>query len=124
MDRTTNQVVGDAGELAAAHYLERTGYVLLDRNWRCHEVELRGELDIVARERNTIVFCEVKTRQTLEYGTPAEAVIGTKARRIRRLALAWLRRSELRPQELRFDVIGVWLHPSGSAHLDHIRAAF
>ena len=119
-----NQVVGAAGELAAARYLTRIGYVLLDRNWRYSDAWFRGELDIVARDGNIVVFCEVKTRKTLACGTPAEAVVPAKARRIRGLGLEWLRGSGLRPRQIRFDIIGVWLHRSGAAHLDHIRAAF
>jgi putative endonuclease len=75
----------------------------LDRNWRCRD----GELDIVARYDGTIVFSEVKTRSSNAYGSPAEAVGIAKQRRIRRLALQWLRDRDIRAAELRFDVVAV-----------------
>ena len=76
---------------------------MLDRNWRCRE----GELDIVARCGDTIVFSEVKTRSSNAYGSPAEAVGAAKQRRIRRLALLWLRDRGVHAAEIRFDVVSV-----------------
>ncbi|MDP9182000.1 MAG: YraN family protein, partial [Actinomycetota bacterium] len=81
-------------------------------------------LDIVAREGQSIVFVEVKTRSGLLYGEPAEAVTRTKARRIRVLATLWL--GEHRPPgtwDLRFDVVSV-LRASGSPEVLHLRGAF
>ncbi len=120
----SNQRVGAAGERVAARYLVRAGWSLLDCNWRHHATELRGELDIVARDGEVIVFCEVKTRRGQNFGHPAEAVVAAKASRIRSLGMAWLQQSGLRPEHVRFDVISVWLPRTGTAHLEHIRAAF
>jgi putative endonuclease len=92
-----------AGEdLAAAWYVER-GYEVLDRNWRCRE----GELDLVVRRGRTVVFCEVKARSSLAFGSPLEAVTPAKRRRIRLLAARWLERSAAGGGELRFDVAAV-----------------
>jgi putative endonuclease len=80
---------------------------VLDRNWRCRD----GELDLVARSRGTLVFCEVKTRSAAWFGEPAEAVSPTKQARIRRLAARWLQehrqRLGARPAVLRFDVVAI-----------------
>ncbi|MBW3644613.1 MAG: YraN family protein [Actinobacteria bacterium] len=97
------RALGSAGEdLAAAEY-ERRGYQVLARNWRCRE----GELDLVLRSGSTVVFCEVKARSTLAFGSPLEAVTAAKRRRIRLLATRWLQQSGVRAGELRFDVVGV-----------------
>jgi len=95
--------VGARGEaLAAAHYLA-SGYVILDRNWRCSE----GEIDLVCRLGATVVICEVKTRRSLSFGSPAEAVTAAKRRRLRRLAARWLREHRVRCATVRFDVATV-----------------
>jgi putative endonuclease len=74
------------------------------RNWRCRD----GELDVVARQGRAMVFCEVKTRTSTAFGTPAEAVTYTKRARIRRLAARWLDEwSGPRPRQIRFDVAAV-----------------
>jgi putative endonuclease len=108
-------------ELAAQHFVEG-GAVVLARNWRCRE----GELDLVVREADgTLVFCEVKTRSSVAFGEPAEAVGPVKARRLRVLACRWL--AESRPDstgDLRFDVVGILRGPGGRPELTHLRAAF
>ncbi|MHB8669756.1 MAG: YraN family protein [Acidimicrobiales bacterium] len=71
--------------MAAAWY-RRRGYEVLARNWRCRH----GELDLVLRRAEELVFCEVKTRSSEAFGLPAEAVTVAKRRRIRRLAAAWI----------------------------------
>ena len=75
----TRNELGFHGERIAAAYLSSSGLRLLDRNWRCRE----GELDIVARDGDALVFCEVKTRRGVGYGHPVEAVTHTKQRRLR-----------------------------------------
>jgi len=89
-------------DLAAAWYCDR-GYEVLARNWRV----AAGELDLVARRGDVVVFCEVKARANADYGTPAEAVGWAKQRRIRRLALDFLAAEGLRGVEVRFDVAAV-----------------
>lgn len=86
-----------------AAWYEAAGYEVLDRNWRCRE----GELDLVLRQGQTVVFCEVKTRSGLAFGSPLEAVTAAKQRRIRRLAVAWLAQAQARGVEVRFDVAAV-----------------
>ncbi|MXW42579.1 MAG: YraN family protein [Acidimicrobiia bacterium] len=98
------QALGRWGERRAERWYLRHGYTVLERNWRCG----RGELDVIVRRGATVVFCEVKTRSSLDYGMPAEAVGFDKQRRIRQLAAQWL---ELQPRlcswQTRFDVVEV-----------------
>jgi putative endonuclease len=97
------RAVGATGEdLAAAWYQER-GYEVLARNWRCRA----GELDLVVASARVVVFCEVKSRKTMAFGSPLEAVTAEKRQRIRHLAARWLEEAPFRPREIRFDVAGV-----------------
>lgn len=111
--------LGRRGEDLAAELLERSGYVVLERNYRCRA----GEIDIVAVDGGTLVFCEVKTRRTARWGEPSEAVHSAKQARYRRLALAWI--AERRPGsvEVRFDVVSVIVGARGP-QLTHFRDAF
>ena len=117
---STTIELGSLGESIAATYLTDAGLRLLDRNWRCRE----GELDIVAREGDALVFCEVKTRRGIGFGHPVEAVTAAKQRRLRTLAQRWLAGHDEHASELRFDVVGVLVRPSRPALVTHLRAAF
>ena len=116
----TTSDLGRHGELIAAAYLTDEGLQVLDRNWRCRE----GELDLVAREGDAIVFCEVKTRRGTGFGHPVEAVTPAKQRRLRTLAQRWLAAHDSHAPDLRFDVVGVLVRPSGPALVTHLPAAF
>jgi len=109
--------LGAYGEALAARHLTEQGMVLLDRNWRC-EV---GEIDLVLRDGRILVVCEVKTRSSLAFGAPLEAVTEQKAARLRRLAARWLADHEIRPDEVRIDLVGVLVPPSGPVEVDHVR---
>lgn len=89
---------------------------ILDRNWHCH----LGELDLVARAGNTVVFCEVKTRRGEGFGAPVEAVGVAKQLRLRRLAGAWLAAHDERADVVRIDVIGIVWPDGGRARLSHL----
>jgi putative endonuclease len=95
--------LGAQGEALAAMRYEAAGYEVLDRNWRCAE----GEIDLVCRSGTTLVICEVKTRRSAAFGSPAEAVTIAKRRRLRRLGARWLRAHDIHCQEVRFDVAAV-----------------
>lgn len=99
------QRLGVAGEDRAAAWYRSQGYVVLARNWRCRD----GELDLICAKGHQVVICEVKTRSSLAFGHPAEAVTATKQHRIRGLASRWLSEGDppFRPHEVRFDVAAV-----------------
>src|SRR5688500_18295253 len=109
------RLLGGSGEERAAAYLERQGLAVLDRGFSC----ALGELDIVAREGETIVFVEVKTRSSESFG-PAELAVGPrKQARMARAALLWLRARRLAGPPLRFDVVCLQ-----GGELRHVRDAF
>ena len=114
------QAVGAYGERRAVQHLIEAGLRVVARNWRC----ALGEVDIIAWDDDTLVFCEVKTRRTASFGTPAEAVVAAKVRRLRRLAVHWLETHDEHPPALRFDVIEVRAPRRGPARVDHIKGAF
>ena len=113
---THNQALGAYGELLAARFLSRQGLVLLDHNWRCRE----GEIDLVLRDGRTLVICEVKTRSSVDFGTPHEAIDRRKVDRMRRLAAAWLRAHRAHPDDIRLDLVAVIVPRTGAPEIEHI----
>ncbi len=111
--------VGRHGEDVVARALKDQGWEVLARNWRCP----LGEIDIVARDGGDAVVVEVKTRRSVAFGTPLEAVTRVKLARLRRLAAAWLAAQDRRFDGVRVDVVGVLLPPAGAAILTHVRGA-
>ncbi|WP_310529487.1 YraN family protein [Nocardioides sp.] len=112
-----NQALGAYGERLAARFLTRQGMVLLDHNWRCPQ----GEIDLVLRERRTLVICEVKTRTSHDFGTPHEAIDRRKVERLCRLAACWLRVHAARPDDIRLDLVAVLRTRSGEPQIEHVR---
>jgi putative endonuclease len=94
------RALGAHGESLAARWYGQRGYDVVARNWRCRH----GELDLVLGRPGLVVFCEVKARTTVAFGTGAEAVTATKQARLRRLAAEWLAVTEHGPVDIRFDV--------------------
>ena len=90
--------------------------VLLDHNWRCPD----GELDLILRDGDELVFCEVKTRRSVAYGSPLEAVTTTKFARLRRLASQWMAANDVRVFEVRFDVVGIVCPRGGAPMIEHV----
>jgi putative endonuclease len=113
----TKDLLGRHGEDLAAAFLAESGLQILDRNWRCPD----GEIDIIALEGRTLAICEVKTRSGVRFGTPLEAVTRPKARRLRRLAVLWVRAHGLAFDQIRIDVVGVLRAASGEFSIDHVR---
>lgn len=111
------RALGAFGEAYAARHLVDQGMVVLDRNWRC---EL-GEIDLVLRDGRVLVVCEVKTRRSTRYGDPLEGVTEQKAARLRRLAARWLAEHDVRPGEVRLDLVGILLPRRGVPTLEHVR---
>ncbi|GAA0457949.1 UPF0102 protein [Paractinoplanes deccanensis] len=117
---TQRRALGSYGERVAAQHLQDLGLELLTRNWRCAD----GELDLVLRDGDDIVICEVKTRRSGRFGSPAEAITPHKRRKLRHLAARWLDEARVGAREVRFDVIEVLPQPRGATQVVHIRAAF
>jgi putative endonuclease len=115
----TRPIIGRSGEDAAVQLLRNRGLTIVERNFRCRA----GEIDIVARAGQTVVFCEVKTRKTDRWGDPSEAVGYKKQARLRRLAAEWLRTHQVGRVEIRFDVVSVIVR-EGRTELRHIPDAF
>lgn len=113
--------VGQRGEDAAVDFLRKRGMQIVERNARSR----LGEIDIVARDRGTLVFVEVKCRRQTGGDPPQAAVTLGKQRRLGRLAAGYLRRHRLREVPCRFDVVAVTLDPRGRvARIRHLPHAF
>jgi putative endonuclease len=113
---TSRQRLGAYGEELAARHLSRQGLVVLDRNWRC----AIGEIDLVLRDGPTLVVCEVKTRSSTAFGTPHEAVTERKVARMRALAARWLQAHDVRPMDVRLDMVCVLRPRRGPVEIDHV----
>ncbi|MBB4933546.1 putative endonuclease [Lipingzhangella halophila] len=114
----SRNALGRHGEDLAAAYLERrAGMCVLARNWRC----AAGELDIVARAGGTLVVAEVKTRASLRFGSPFEAVTPRKRQRLRRLARLWARENGVGGARPRVDAVAVLAPPHGPCLVKHQR---
>ena len=112
--------LGFSGENLAAQFLRRHGYRILEQNYRCSA----GEIDIVAREGDTMCFVEVKTRRNLNYGSGFEAVSKAKQRKIIHAALLYMNQHRLEECPVRFDVVSILRGNDGSNHLELLRDAF
>lgn len=110
--------LGAWGEEKAAVYLKAQGYEILERNFSCRS----GELDLVAMDRGTVVFVEVKTRKTLTFGLPSESITETKKRHLRRTIYFYTLLKGLEERDMRVDVVELLLR-EGSAYIRHIKNA-
>ena len=111
--------LGKKGEELAISQLKALKYKILERNYKCP----LGEIDIIARDKNMLVFIEVKTRATRDFGAPAAAVDQRKQRQLSRVALTYLNQKKLFDIPARFDVVAVELVPP-SPRIEIIRDAF
>jgi len=112
--------LGRWGEKQARAYLEQQGYIVVEENFRCPI----GEIDIVARVEEWIVFVEVKTRRSVNYGYPAEAVNSRKQAKYVQTALYYLKKNQLYNNAYRFDIIEVMVGQRGDPVINHITNAF
>jgi len=117
--RLTNRSAGAWGEDLALRYLIRRGYRPVARNYR----KRRGEIDLIVRDDDTLVFVEVKLRRSTGFGDPLEAVTARKQTTIRSLAEQYLAEVQSDYETLRFDVIGILANRSGT-RIEHIEDAF
>ena len=116
MSANRRHILGAYGESLAAKYLEDLGYEIIERNWRCRE----GELDLIARERDSWVFVEVKTRRSDSADDGFSAIDELKQQKIRRAIREWCRVREVASLRLRIDAISVFI--SGSKiRFEHLK---
>lgn len=127
--RTARKILGDRAETMAAARLSRSGMRILARNQRTSEVP--GEIDLIALDGHELVFVEVKAQRTGTFAGPERPVLAVgrqKQRKLRRLAIAWLRDHDgfaPRHSAFRFDVVGVTIGPDGEpVEWEHVRHAF
>ena len=113
--------LGRRGEKLAAQFLRRQGYKVLQRNFRGRS---GGEIDIVCRDNDTLVFVEVKTRTREDFGRPFDAVDRNKQRLVSRGGLAWLRLLDNPEIHFRFDVVEVIIAPDAPPRIEVLRDAF
>ncbi len=112
------QDFGQNGENIAENYLKSIGYLIINRNYRCKQ----GEIDIIAKDNDEIVFIEVKTRSSIIYGKPAEAVNNYKQNHIKKAAEVYIYFNQLENFYIRFDVIEVFLC-NKKYKINHIKQA-
>ena len=116
--RSSNNAIGSEGETIAAAFLSRRGHQILDRNWRAPHG--RGELDLVTLDRGRVVIVEVKTRSSLDYGHPFEAIVPKKLERLHRLGWEWCAAHAQRGAAIRVDAVAVLLPVDGPAVIEHL----
>ncbi len=112
-------LIGEVGETFVANHLKKKGYAILARNWRIKD----GEIDLVALSPNgKITFVEVKSRSSMAFGHPLEAISPDKAFRLQRLALAWLVSNSKFGADFQIDAAAVIIAPSGVIEIDYREA--
>ena len=111
--------LGKKGEEIAIRFLKKKGYRILEKNYVCK----MGEMDIIAREKDTLAFIEVKTRTSTTFGPPQLAVNLTKQMQLSKVALYFLKEKKLEDVKARFDVVAILLRPTGE-EIELIKDAF
>lgn len=114
-----NLFLGKSGEDEAVKLLKRNGYKILKRNYK----NKSGEVDIIAQDKDSICFVEVKTRTSDRFGLPAESVRLSKQRQISKIALNFLKQGNLLDRKARFDVVSV-MYSNGEPEFKLIKGAF
>ena len=117
--RREKKELGKRGEDLALRFLKRSGYKIIERNYVCK----MGEMDIIAQEKDTLVFVEVKTRTSMDFGPPQLAVNPTKQMQLSKVALNFLKEKKREDVKARFDVVAIVLRPTGE-EIELIRDAF
>lgn len=114
------KILGDKGEKQAARYLKKKGYKVIATNYRCKY----GEIDLIARHADIIIFIEVKTRTSTDFGDPAAAVDYRKQQQISKVAHHYLITHHNDDVDARFDVISILSPRAQKTEIDHISNAF
>ena len=103
MMKNRRQKFGEEGEALAVRYLKKAGYKIIETNYRTR----LGEIDIIAKDKDTIVFVEVKTRTSVQFGSPKWAVTPKKQKKISMVALYYLKATNQSAAKARFDVVTI-----------------
>jgi len=111
-----SDAIGDYGERLAERYLSGEGMQILDRRWRCRY----GELDLVARDGECLVACEVKTRRSISAVPALESISAAKLARLRRLTAAWLADRGQGYTDIRIDLVAVTIPSRGAPVVEHL----
>lgn len=114
------QKTGGRGENLACAVLQKKGYEIVERNYHYGH----GEIDIVARDGNTLVFVEVKTRKNLEFGPPELAITKGKQKQIKKIAEAYLYEKNIKDTDCRIDVVAILFQGKERPKINHIINAF
>lgn len=104
MDMKNNYITGKKGEDLACDFIKSKGYKLISRNWHYSK---NAEIDIIAKDKNTLVFIEVKTRKSLNFGHPFEAITSSKMAKIHTAIQAYLKESDFYNMPYRIDTIAI-----------------
>ena len=115
-----NKIIGNDGEDAAAGYLRSKGWKILDRNFRSQQ----GEIDIIAKDKDVLVFVEVKNYSCRNYYPPALAITKDKKRCIIHAARLFIHRRNIKDINCRFDVVTILRDGDGGSKFEHYKAAF
>ena len=113
------QEIGKKGETVAVHYLKKQGYRIIEQNYRSKA----GEIDIIAREKQSLVFVEVKTRSSRSFGSPKWAITPKKQKAISMAALYYLKMTNQNNVDARFDVVSILLQGEDT-QIELVRNAF
>jgi putative endonuclease len=115
-----NQNLGDKGESIASDFLEENNYKIIERNWR----NSYQEIDLIALDKNTLVFVEVKTRNSNKFGTPESAITTNKQKQLFKAAEAYIEQEKVEFSDLRFDVISIQISEKKIKEVKHFKDAF
>ncbi|MDX9925147.1 MAG: YraN family protein [Ignavibacteriaceae bacterium] len=113
--KINNKYFGTSGEKLAAEYLQKKGYEIIKFNYRFHH----GEIDLIAKEKDVLVFVEVKTRLSEKYGTPINAISRNKINQIRKIADAYLAVNKIKDTDCRIDFIGIF-YKNSIPEIEHL----
>ena len=115
-----NKQLGAIGEKCAAQFLKNKNYKILEMNFSC----CYGEIDIIAKDKNSIVFVEVKTRSSTNFGRGMEAVNFYKQQKLKKAALYYINKKTPVFSNIRFDVIDILIQNDQDIEIIHIKNAF
>ncbi len=112
--------LGKKGEELAVSHLKSLGYKIVERNFRCR----LGEIDIIAYHGKTLVFVEVRTRKSCQFGSPLSSVTYRKQKKLITLAKFYMKKHRLFERVARFDVVGIILDKTGNVSIELVQNAF